>query len=238
MLDKKSTGVTSNRIKNKENDHQNTHGTKSVHATINCLVGFTPASGALYSGHQPPMFSPSVEEVLSNECWGSWYSRFPSNSKSSWNEGGGVERNPLPEWPNRRPKKQKPTEASTARRAHLHYITCHLADAFIQSDLQLIRLSRRHSPLEHCGVKGYCWALLEGPTAVQILSWPHQGSNHRPCGSKSSSLITTLQAASSHTNVIRPVTAFGANVDLFGRSDQLRLKCNMSIVRNHLSHHL
>ena len=25
-------------------------------------------------------------------------------------------------------------------------ITCHLADAFIQSDLQLIRLSRRHTP--------------------------------------------------------------------------------------------
>ena len=38
-------------------------------------------------------------------------------------------------------------------------------------------------------------ALLKGPTAVQILLWPHQGSNHRPCGSKSSSLTTTLQAA-------------------------------------------
>ena len=38
-------------------------------------------------------------------------------------------------------------------------------------------------------------AVLKGPTAVQILSWPHQGSNHRPCGSKSSSLTTTLQAA-------------------------------------------
>ena len=37
--------------------------------------------------------------------------------------------------------------------------------------------------------------MLMGPTAVQILSWPHQGSNHRPCGSKSSSLTTTLQAA-------------------------------------------
>ena len=33
---------------------------------------------------------------------------------------------------------------------------------------------------------------LKGPTAVQILSWPHPGSNHRPC--VSSSLTTTLQA--------------------------------------------
>ena len=40
-----------------------------------------------------------------------------------------------------------------------HYITCHLADTFIQSDLQLIRLSRRHSPLEHCGVKGLAQGL-------------------------------------------------------------------------------
>ena len=32
-----------------------------------------------------------------------------------------------------------------------HYITRHLADAFIQSDLQLIRLSRRHT---QCGAKG------------------------------------------------------------------------------------
>ena len=38
-------------------------------------------------------------------------------------------------------------------------------------------------------------ALLKGPTAVQILSWPHQGSNRRPCGSKSSLLTTMLQAA-------------------------------------------
>ena len=33
-------------------------------------------------------------------------------------------------------------------------------------------------------------ALLKGPTAVQVV-----GSNHRPCGSKSSSLTTMLQAA-------------------------------------------
>ena len=41
----------------------------------------------------------------------------------------------------------------------------HLADAFIQSDLQLITLSRIHAPLEQCGVKG----LAQGPTAMQIL---------------------------------------------------------------------
>ena len=67
----------------------------------------------------------------------------------------------------------------------LHYITCHLADAFIQSDLQLIRLSRRHSPLEQCGVKG----LAQGPNSCADLIVA------TPCGSKSSSLTTTLQAA-------------------------------------------
>ena len=61
-----------------------------------------------------------------------------------------------------------------------HYIACHLADAFIQSDLQLIRLSRRHTPWSDVGLR----ASLKGPTAVQILSWPHQGSNHRPWGVK------------------------------------------------------
>ena len=70
-------------------------------------------------------------------------------------------------------------------------ITCHLADAFIQSDLQLIRLSRRHTHWSNVGLR----VCLKGPTAVQILSWPHQGSNHRPCGSKSSRLTATLQAA-------------------------------------------
>ena len=74
---------------------------------------------------------------------------------------------------------------------NLHYITCHLADAFIQSDLQLIRLGRRHTPWSNVGLR----ALLKGPTAVQILSWPHLGSNHRPCGSKPSSLTATLQAS-------------------------------------------
>ena len=47
----------------------------------------------------------------------------------------------------------------------LHYITCHLADVFIQSDLQLIRLSRRHTPLEQCGVKG----LAQGPNSCADL---------------------------------------------------------------------
>ena len=32
-------------------------------------------------------------------------------------------------------------------------ITCHLADAFIQSDLQLIRLSRRHTPWSNVGLR-------------------------------------------------------------------------------------
>ena len=36
-------------------------------------------------------------------------------------------------------------------------ITCHLADAFIQSNLQLSY--RRHSPLEQCGVKGLAQGL-------------------------------------------------------------------------------
>ena len=50
----------------------------------------------------------------------------------------------------------------------LHYVTCHLADAFIQSDLQLIRPSKRHTPWSDVGLR----ASLKGPTAVRILSWP------------------------------------------------------------------
>ena len=69
-----------------------------------------------------------------------------------------------------------------------HYIRCHLADAFIQSDLQLIRLNRRHISWGKCAPPTY--PLAQGPTAVQISSWPHLGSNRRPCGSKSSSLTT------------------------------------------------
>ena len=44
-------------------------------------------------------------------------------------------------------------------------VSCHLADAFIQRDLQLIRLSRRHTPLEQCGVKG----LAQGPNSCADL---------------------------------------------------------------------
>ena len=54
-----------------------------------------------------------------------------------------------------------------------HVMSCHLVDAFIQSDLQLIRLSRRHTPWSNVGFR----ALLKGPTAAQILSWPHRGSH-------------------------------------------------------------
>ena len=36
----------------------------------------------------------------------------------------------------------------------MSYMTCHLANTFIQSNLQLIQLSRSHFPLEQCGVKG------------------------------------------------------------------------------------
>ena len=42
---------------------------------------------------------------------------------------------------------------------------CYLADAFIQSDLQLIRLSRGLSPLEQCGVEG----LAEVPNSCTHL---------------------------------------------------------------------
>ena len=76
-----------------------------------------------------------------------------------------------------------PAGSGVHRNVTLHVITLHviLADAFIQSDLQLIRLSRRHTPWSNVGLR----ALLKGPTTVQILLWPHLGSNHRPCGSKS-----------------------------------------------------
>lgn len=54
-----------------------------VHAGGNCLAGLTPVSGVLYSGHQPPMFSPSIGVVLSEVLRGSC----PSNSKSSCKRG-------------------------------------------------------------------------------------------------------------------------------------------------------
>ena len=72
---------------------------------------------------------------------------------------------------------------------HTHYITSHLADAFTQSDLQLI--TGDISPWSNVGLR----ALLKGPTAVQILPWTHQGLNHRPCGSNWRTLTTTLHYA-------------------------------------------
>ena len=48
---------------------------------------------------------------------------------------------------------------------HLIYIPCHLADAFIQSDLQLIRLSRRHTPWSNVGLR----ALAQGPNSCADL---------------------------------------------------------------------
>ena len=89
-------------------------------------------------------------------------------------------------------------------------ITCNLSDAFIQSNFQLIRLSRRHimtyngrrhTPWSNVGLR----ALLKGPTAVQILSWPHLGSNHQPCRS------TTLQAAPPFTHQWRLAAMQGTN---------------------------
>ena len=47
-----------------------------------------------------------------------------------------------------------------------YYITLsHLAEAFIQSNIELIRLSRRHFPLEKCGIKG----LAQGPNSCADL---------------------------------------------------------------------
>ena len=57
------------------------------------------------------------------------------------------------------------------------------------------------SPWSNVGLR----AVLKDPTAVQILSWPHQGSNHRPCGSKSWTFTSMLQAALS---TFRSVTTF------------------------------
>lgn len=54
-----------------------------VHAGGHCAAGLTPVSGVLCSGHQPPMFSPSIGVVLSEALLGSWNRACPSNSKSS-----------------------------------------------------------------------------------------------------------------------------------------------------------
>ena len=49
--------------------------------------------------------------------------------------------------------------------SYLKDIYCYLVDSVIQSDLQLIRLIRRHTPLEQCGVKG----LAQGPSSCADL---------------------------------------------------------------------
>ena len=47
-------------------------------------------------------------------------------------------------------RRQKPPQGSS-----VHYMSCHLADAFIQSDLQLIRLSRGHTPWSNVGLRAH-----------------------------------------------------------------------------------
>ena len=71
-----------------------------------------------------------------------------------------------------------------AARLHLYKIICYLDDAFIQSNLQLIRINRGQSPWSNVGLR----ALLKDPTAVQILPWLHWASNHQPSGSQSCTL--------------------------------------------------
>ena len=70
----------------------------------------------------------------------------------------------------------------------LHYITLHVIKLTLLSKWH--RLSRRHTP--------WVWGYGPRSRAQQLCRsyrWPQQGSNHRPCGSKSSSLTATLQAA-------------------------------------------
>lgn len=57
-----------------------------MHASINCLVAITPALGEGYSGHQPPMFSPSAESVLSKVTFSSWKHCLPSKGNSSYTQ--------------------------------------------------------------------------------------------------------------------------------------------------------
>ena len=67
-----------------------------------------------------------------------------------------------------------------------YYITCHLADAFIQSDLQLIRLSSRHTPWSNVGLR----ALLKGQQLCRSYHGRTWDQTTDLCGSKSSSLTT------------------------------------------------
>ena len=54
---------------------------------------------------------------------------------------------------------------------HFFCYISYFADTFIQSNLQLIRLSRGQSPLEQCGVKG----LVQGPNGCADLSMATPG---------------------------------------------------------------
>ena len=68
----------------------------------------------------------------------------------------------------------------------LHY--SYLADAFIQSNLQLIKQGT--IPPQQCGVMG-----RSSPTAVWILLWLHWDLNHWPSWSQSYTLAARLHAA-------------------------------------------
>ena len=71
-------------------------------------------------------------------------------------------------------------------------IISYLADAFIQSDLQLIRLSMGTTPPPpECRVKG----LAQGLNTALILSWLHWDLNHQPSECRSCTLDTRIQGA-------------------------------------------
>ena len=89
------------------------------------------------------------------------------------------------------PVSEESTRRGRRRGRVTGYNTCHLADAFIQSDLQLIRLSRRHCPLEQCGVKG----LAHGPNSCADLIMAAPGIEPPMLRFKSCSLNITQQAA-------------------------------------------
>ena len=63
------------------------------------------------------------------------------------------------------------------------YITCDLADTFIQSDLQLIRLSRRHTPWSNVGLRAMLMSssLTTMLQAAQYLRQTEAGSLDRGC---------------------------------------------------------
>ena len=85
---------------------------------------------------------------------------------------------------------ERPPACRLAPVCALRYITLHYAgysaDASIQSNLRLIRLSRRQIPLEQCGVKGLAQAvriLSACSVAVKLLDLDPQGRWFDPwCG--------------------------------------------------------